>query len=393
MLARFRHLRHDERGMSFVFVGIGFFAFLTATTLAIDVGMFMAARNQAQNSADAGALAGAIALGFNSYSDRSPSGPAVQAAINAAHANQVIGGQVSILSDDVTFPLSPSGQSNRVMVWVRRTTERSNPVPTLMGTVFGLNTVDIAATATAEASPANAMTCVKPFIIPDRWRESTTGQLATQSDTFEMFDNHGNPLPNPDNYVRSGSGYTGYNNEADRGTLLTIRAGSGNNIQPTFYFSLAMGIGVNGGSWGGMSGGEAYSWNIGNCNTTIMHRGDIVLQEPGNMVGPTMQGVDELIARDPGARWDTRENKVVNSAFSGQSPRVFPIPLYDPIYYAEGKANGRYADFKVANWIGFFLVNTSGNEIYGRIIPIAGINDSGSPTFDNSFPVAIRLVQ
>jgi Flp pilus assembly protein TadG len=393
MLARFRHLRHDERGMSFVFVGIGFFAFLTATTLAIDVGMFMAARNQAQNSADAGALAGAIALGFNSYSDRSPSGPAVQAAINAAHANQVIGGQVSILSDDVTFPLSPSGQSNRVMVWVRRTTERSNPVPTLMGTVFGLNTVDIAATATAEASPANAMTCVKPFIIPDRWRESTTGQLATQSDTFEMFDNHGNPLPNPDNYVRSGSGYTGYNNEADRGTLLTLRAGSGNNIQPTFYYSLAMGIGVNGGSWGGMTGGEAYSWNIGNCNTTIMHRGDIVLQEPGNMVGPTMQGVEELIARDPGARWDTRENKVVNSAFSGQSPRVFPIPLYDPIYYAEGKANGRYADFKVANWIGFFLVDTSGNEIYGRIIPIAGIADSGSPTLDNSFPVAIRLVQ
>jgi Putative Flp pilus-assembly TadE/G-like len=392
MRARFRHLRHDERGMSMVFVGIGFFAFLTATTLAIDVGMFMAARNQAQNSADAGALAGAIALGFNNYTDRSSTGPAVQAAINGAHANQVIGAEVSIGPDDVTFPIAPSGESNRVMVWVRRTTDRDNPVPTLMGTVFGLNTVDIAATATAEASPANAMTCVKPFIIPDRWRESTTGQLATQSDTFEMFDNHGNPLPNPDNYVRSGDGYTGYNNEADRGTLLTLRAGNGNNIQPTFYFSLAMGIGgVE--NWGGMTGAESYSWNIANCNTTIMHRGDLVLQEPGAAVGPTVDGVRQLMARDPHAEWDVTNKKVINSAFTGQSPRVFPIPLYDPIYYAEGKANGRYADFKVANWIGFFLVDVSGSEIYGRIIPIAGIVDSGSPTFDNSFPIAIRLVQ
>jgi Putative Flp pilus-assembly TadE/G-like len=394
MRARFHHLRHDERGMSFVFVGIGFFAFLTATTLAIDVGMFMAARNQAQNSADAGALAGAIALGFNNYTDRSPSGPAVQAAINASHANQVIGAEVSIGPDDVTFPVAPSGLSNRVMVWVYRTAARdNNAVPTLMGTVFGLNTVDIAATATAEASPANAMTCVKPFIIPDRWRESTTGQLATQSDTFEMFDNRGRPLPNPDTYVPSGSGYTGYNNEADRGALLTLRAGNGNNIQPTFYYSLAMGIGLEGGSWGGMTGSDAYAWNIANCNTTIMHRGDLVLQEPGAVVGPTISGVQELMARDPGAEWDVTNKKVINSAFTGQSPRVFPIPLYDPIYYAEGKANGRYADFKVANWIGFFLVDVSNAEIYGRIIPIAGIVDSGSPTFDNSFPIAIRLVQ
>ena len=48
-----QRLRHDERGMSFVFVGAGFFAFLAATTLAIDVGMFMTARSQSQTAADA----------------------------------------------------------------------------------------------------------------------------------------------------------------------------------------------------------------------------------------------------------------------------------------------------------------------------------------------------
>ena len=74
---RFRHLRDNERGMTLVFVATGFMAFLSATTLAIDVGMFMTARSQAQNAADAGALAGAVSFVRNSYADRSPGGPAV----------------------------------------------------------------------------------------------------------------------------------------------------------------------------------------------------------------------------------------------------------------------------------------------------------------------------
>ena len=78
MRSRFEHLRRDERGMSFVWVGMGFMTFFAASTLAIDVGMYMTARSQAQNAADAGALAGATALVFNDYYDRSagwPRGP------------------------------------------------------------------------------------------------------------------------------------------------------------------------------------------------------------------------------------------------------------------------------------------------------------------------------
>jgi hypothetical protein len=122
-----------------------------------------------------------------------------------------------------------------------------------------------------------------------------------------------------------------------------------------------------------------------------MHIGEIAIQQPGNMDGPTIQGADRLIAKDPSAYWDTSKNELV-SPYHGQSPRVFPIPLYDPIFYEQGKQNGRYADFKVANWIGFFLESTAGNEIYGRIIPIAGIADSRYPYTDNAFPKAIRLV-
>ena len=383
-LHRLRHLRRDERGMTFVFVGLGFMSFMAATTLAIDVGMFMTARSQAQNSADAAALSGAVALGFNSFTDRSPSGPAVSGALSAGRANNVMGETVTVTAADVTFPTGPSGLNNRVAVTVRRTstTDVPNPVPTLIGPLFGVPTVDILASATAEASPADAMTCVKPFIIPDRWVETQTAPWS-EDDTFEMYNNRGVLLANPDIYYPATQrNYSGYNNEADRGRRLVIRAGSGNNIRPTFYFSLAL---------GNVTGGSEYRWNIANCNTMIVRIGDIVLQEPGNMVGPTQQGAQALIDRDPNAYWDTARNTVVTSM--NPSPRVFPIPLYDPIHYAEGKANGRFADFKVANYIGFFLESLQGNEIHGRIIPIAGIASSNGPALPGAFAVAIRLVE
>ena len=97
MANRFKHLRDDERGMSFVWVGLGFMAFFAATTLAIDVGMITTARSQAQNSADAGALAGATALVYDDFDNRSAIGPAVLSAINTAKGNDVMHADVSVL--------------------------------------------------------------------------------------------------------------------------------------------------------------------------------------------------------------------------------------------------------------------------------------------------------
>ena len=384
---RLRRVRDDESGMSYVFIGMGMMAFLSASMLAIDVGMLMTSRNQAQNAADAGALAGATALVFNDYDDRTASGPAVTHAIEAAKSNAVMGTDVSVKVSDVEFPTDPSGEPNRVKVTVHRTAERGNAVATLVAKFFGMETADIVATATAEASPANAMTCVKPFTIPDKWIENQTAPW-DGNDTYDAYNNKGVPLANPDIYIPADQpGYTGYNQEAHRGQLLEIRAATGNNITVSFYFSLSIG-----GVEGGMVGGDAYSWNIANCNTSIMHWGDPLIQEPGAMAGPTIQGAEELIARDPGAYWDDGAKTVKGSAF-GSSPRVFPIPLYDPPFYDSGKRNGRYADLKVANWIGFFLESTQGNGIYGRIIPISGIRDKNGPNPAGIFPMAIRLVK
>src|SRR4051812_36050798 len=120
-----RRFRRDESGMTFVFVGLGFMAFMAASTLAIDVGMFMTAKSQAQNAADAGALSGATALAFNNFDDRTTTGPAVMSAISAATSNSVMSAAPSVIPADVTFPNDPSGQPTRVRVAVFRTTQRA----------------------------------------------------------------------------------------------------------------------------------------------------------------------------------------------------------------------------------------------------------------------------
>jgi Flp pilus assembly protein TadG len=379
-MTRLQSRLRDERGMTLVMVATGMIAFLSATMLAVDVGMLMVARTEAQSSADAGALAGAVALAYDDYDDKSATGPAVRNAIAAATAvdNGVMNAQTSVLPEDVTFP-TPS----QVRVRVQRSGARGNPISMFFAPIFGMNTANLGAVATAEAAPANAMTCVKPFTVPDKWVEMQTPPW-DPDDTYDAFDNKGKPLDNPDIYIPIGqTGYTGYNNITDRGTLVTLKAGSGNNITPSFYFPYSI---------GGVSGASEYDWNIANCNTTMMGFGDLLQAEPGNMVGPTRDGLEALIARDPSAHWDDVNDRVVSTMHP--SPRIVAIPLFDPIYYDSGKRNGRNADLKVVNYMGFFIEEMRGADVVGRITPIGGIlSGSGGPAPTGAFPLAIVLVQ
>ena len=110
------------------------------------------------------------------------------------------------------------------------------------------------------------------------------------------------------------------------------------------------------------------------------------------MDGPTQQGVDDLIAMDPNAYWDDSTKRVVSTMHP--SPRVIAIPLFDPDYYQFGKVNGRPADLKVSNWLGFFLHSRSNNSVTGIVTPITGIFDGNAgPSPQGVFPKVIRLVE
>ena len=389
IMNRVRRLRRDESGMTYVFIGMGLMAFLSATMLAIDVGMLMTARNQAQNSADAGALAGATALVFDSYDDRSATGPAVTSARSAATLNQVMASNVSVNVEDVQFPTDPSGEPNRVQVFVRRTASRGNAVSNLIAGYFGMPTSDIGAVATAEASLANAATCVKPWAIPDKWREVQNPEW-DETDQYDVFQRNGQQvtgtrLANPDVYIGPESAdYTGFRSNRtgpDFGRQITLKVGNPNMaISASHFYPISL-PGGEGGSW--------YEENIAGCWPGTMEIGDRVPVEPGNMVGPTGHGTDVLINRDPSAYWDNAQRRVVSSY--ARSPRIIVIPAFDPDEYERSRTHGN-VDIVVSNLLAFFVERMNGNDVVGRLVPFTGLR-RGTDIPSGAFLRTIRLVQ
>jgi Tfp pilus assembly protein PilX len=96
------------------------------------------------------------------------------------------------------------------------------------------------------------------------------------------------------------------------------------------------GSGGRGGSGGSVDrdggqgqGAARYRQNICSCNASVIDLDTEYLIEPGNMVGPTYQGVRTLIDLDPDAYWDDRSNTVV-SKYGMDSPRVITVALFHP---------------------------------------------------------------
>lgn len=385
-MARLRRNLRDERGMTLVIVGLGFLAFMSATMLAVDVGMLMVARTQAQAAADAGALAGAVALVFDDFDDRSDTGPAKQNAIAAASSslNLVMNSQASVLPADVTFPAL-----EKVRVVVNRTSERGNPVSTFIAPMIGIDSVDVGAVAVAEVVPANAATCIKPWAVPDKWEEHQTPAWDPNDEVnmfYETGPNKGQPLPDPDIYkdIDQGVDYTGYKPDPqgpDYGTQVLLKPGNPNQaINSSHFFPIAL-TGGTGADW--------YRENIAGCWDGVAEIGYLMDTEPGNMTGPTTQGVQELIAKDPGARW---ENGEVVSQFH-PSPRIVVLPVFDPYIYEESRQHGRQ-DMKIANFVGFFIEDLQGNSVLGRMVPALGlVRPTGGPLSPNTYLKAIRLVE
>ena len=80
----------SEKGAVFVQVGISIFVMMAFNVFVLDYGMMWVGRRQAQNAADAGALAGATARAYDDFdSSPSSSGVAAQSAEQVVATNLV----------------------------------------------------------------------------------------------------------------------------------------------------------------------------------------------------------------------------------------------------------------------------------------------------------------
>jgi Flp pilus assembly protein TadG len=388
----------SERGAILAQVGVAILVLSAFLIFVVDYGALWVGRNQAQNSADSGALAGAVALALDDYDDRSDTGPAKQAAQGFALVNDVLAGDVDVdmttdirfYSDDPTvFPAECSDDSC-IRVDVYRNQARGNPLPAIFGWLVGLSSQGVRATATAQVAMANASECLKPWAIADKWAEHNPID-APWTPTSEFTPTGGTP----DVYIppsSSGPG-TSFQVPDDIGYEIVLKTGNpGDTINPGWFQPVDLSKG----------GGREYRDNISGCVNITWAIGDDIPKENGNMIGPTKQGTDDLIALDPGAEWDGE--KVINSCVGPpytctvpgytQSPRIVALPVFDLQHYLDTGGPGS-GTVHVVNILGFFVDRMDGNDVVGYLAKKSDLKVSGGGSVapSASFIKAIQLVR
>jgi len=218
--------------------------------------------------------------------------------------------------------------------------------------------------------------CVKPWAIPDKWTDNhdvtePIDQIWDLDDTFETMDTHGSPLLDADVY-QPGAGFS----SADIGQRVWLKVrDSGTSIQGGFF---AVDIDGSGG------GGDAYRTAIATwtCDPAAInvHVGDVLPVLKGDLHGPTIQGVLDLISLDPIAWWDDATRKVLGSCADEatpcgpHSPRLAAVVAFDPAEFEFEQTNNASGPqrVRVSTIVGVFLEAYFNGWVRGVLAPVPG---------------------
>jgi hypothetical protein len=383
---------NSERGAIIIHVAVALIALLGFAAIVVDYGAMWVARGQAQSAADAGALAGALTL----LGDSTKTAEATQAARQFAGAQNAIWGAATANAHIVVSPLpfacpaSAGGGNSCIRVDVMRGVPdragaaHSNSLPTFFGGIVGVNSQGVRATATAQVAAGNAVRCIKPWIVADKWIDNDGGTHPpggwNQYDTFN---------PPTDGYAAPGFKATGANN--DYGTQLVLKQGNVGTWSSGWTQQIDFGTTGSSAYRAEIAGCPGYVPTVGLYDGSIpcSARGDTADPERGCIsvktgmaAGPTSQGVADLIARDSTSTWNTSTNSVTGGCMASAtcvdeqgaavtlSPRIAPIAIFNTsAYYNEansGACSGTGCVAQVVNLLGFYLEGMC-NDVYPNV--------------------------
>jgi Flp pilus assembly protein TadG len=267
---------NPERGMTIVMVAISILLLMAMAALAVDVGVLYTARTSAQHAADSAALAGAYT--FTLTTNPQPSS-AQNAAIAMAAKNSVMGTAVALAPADVVVDIP----KQRVTVTVNRNVG-GNPINTFFAGALGISQMGTQAKAIAEAAKAGtASRCVKPIFSPN----TIFSAKPTVADACKA----GEVVFNADGSMTA---WAQAQNSIGKCLQTRPTRPSDTDLAPGQYYSLDFGSGAN-----------TYRCTWGSClnqcavDTNVIQCGKPYPLKTGDMVGPTAQGVDDLIGKPP----------------------------------------------------------------------------------------------
>ena len=160
----------NQQGVVLILVALLLVVLLGMVALSVDIGYLMAARNEAQNVADAAALAATRELGEEHYLELSVDEAKIRSvAREVAGDNTIANESIGITNDSdieigywntetTTFSTSPTGiltKPNSVRVTARRSDADNGAVNTFFAKVIGIDSFSVSADATAALTGAS----------------------------------------------------------------------------------------------------------------------------------------------------------------------------------------------------------------------------------------------
>lgn len=415
--------------MSLVLVGLGLVMILGLAGISIDLASLYVTRNEEQRAADAAALAGAntfvnsgITIGATT-ADVAQSEAATQA-VQVGNANLVIGRSPGLNTNNFNPSCpAPTGKSGGCFNFTdtndpRITVQVYEQMPTYFMKIFGINSVPVSASATAEAyqpsgnGPASSAKCVKPWMMPNC--DYTSNHMVDPTTTYaanencpavnglypEYFVYPGTPQPqvsgappepamptSEEGQVVNPSTWNSSSTGGAIGELLTLKTGDPQQApapsqfypvflpdsNPTFECpSCALSDQQNSTS----NSAARYREYIEccsntqiNCNASSSVSPIVLSAVSGNKVGPTGEGVDCLIGEGPDGTgqdtisWENQTDPTLPyTMYSGStgdqitvSNSVVTVPLYEGQPLCPGTSCSSTVNVIVQGWLQLFI--------------------------------------
>jgi len=363
----------QKREQGFVLVMVAFFlvALLGFAALAVDIGVLYGAKTSAQEVADAAALAGAFTFINNPTAPQpaTANSHALQFALN----NSVMGQPIT--AADVSISTDVVAQKVTVIV--------STTQNTYFARAIGINTANIAnVTGVAEAAKySTGSACVKPWFIPNT--AFSASDACTACTAGEKLISGGEVTA----FAQSKIGQEFIVKSQDPHSAI----GSGQ-----FY---AIQLPDSG-------GGNDYRTNIGTCSNAYVRCGNSYSVETGNLVGPTKQGVTDLVGSPPSDTWVGVGVYNTPNGLSDTSKNVVLAPIWESCGLAGFCPGGKFPSgtgvtLQIVGFAVLFLDGVQGGEVHAHLINVSscgaagggGVPGGGVETGGTVLSLPLRLVR
>lgn len=374
-----RHTRQSrsDTGAVLVHAALVIIGLMALSTFVIDYGVLWAARRQAQNAADAGALAGAVHMMYDT--NLVANSDVLTTATDVTLQNRVWATAPAVTAVfECPAYVAVGATVDCIRVDVFRDQAHNNPLPMIFGAFLGRNQQDVRATATARVNTGNATDCLKPFAVPDFYTDWNT---------------------------YSPPGYTLASHE---GWELQLKAGPHTQYSPGWFQLLDY-------SGAEKNGTPGVVETIMGCQGGVQGVGNDLIAENGNKGNPITKAVNDIYDLDPGAIYTPGVGVTNSCANTGTcmkwvpsgshyvqvpdpnrriSPRVFIVPAFDPVEY-----NNNSEHIVIVNLLGFFIKDKMNGppdfELNGILVTQPGLFGAGFGGVPNaaSFLKIIQLIR